>query len=524
MRMLDETTPTPGPGLGNSALDATRRGRELQALGDAGRIDVLVVGGGVTGTGVALDAAARGLRTVLVEAEDLAFGTSRWSSKLVHGGLRYLASGGVGIAHESAVERDALLTTIAPHLTRAIPQLVPTFDGGGLPGQLLVRAGFLAGDVLRRTAGTSPRVLPRSRRVATAEALRLAPTLRRAGLRGGMVAWDGQLVDDARLVVTIARTAAAHGATVLTRVRAEQVTGDSAVLRDTLTGETLTVRARSVINATGVWADRVDPSIELRPSRGTHLVFDAADFGGLDASLTVPIPGSTSRFVFAFPAAHGRVYVGLTDEDAPGPVPDEPQPTESEIEFLLDTVNSVLREPLRRGDIRGAFAGLRPLLRTADDATSDISREHAVLRSPGGPITIVGGKLTTYRQMAEDAVDTAVTAAGLTAGPCRTRRIPLVGAVSGRARDLIAAAPVLVERYGDQATQVLAAARRDPALAQPVAPGIDVLRAEFAYALSHEGALDESDLLDRRTRIGLVAGDRDAATAAAREAVAAARA
>ncbi|MEU6564718.1 glycerol-3-phosphate dehydrogenase/oxidase [Nocardia nova] len=518
--MLGESTPA---SRGDSALNAARRTRELRALGDADRIDVLVIGGGVTGTGVALDAAARGLRTVLVEANDLAFGTSRWSSKLVHGGLRYLASGGVGIAHESAVERDALLTTIAPHLTRAIPQVVPAYTDTPIAQRLLVRAGFLAGDVLRRSAGTSPRVLPRSRRVAAAEALRMAPTLRRAGLRGGTVAWDGQLVDDARLVVTIARTAAAHGATVLTRVRAEQVTGESAVLRDTLSGETLTVRARSVINATGVWADVVDPSIELRPSRGTHLVFDAAAFGGLDASLTVPIPGSTSRFVFAFPAAHGRVYLGLTDEDAPGPVPDEPQPTEDEITFLLDTANTVLREPLRRGDVRGAFAGLRPLLRTAADATSDISREHAVLRSPGGPITIVGGKLTTYRQMAEDAVDAAVAAAGFAAGPCRTRRIPLVGAVSGRARDRIAAPPVLVERYGDQAALVVAATRDDPGLAESVAPGIDVMRAEFAYALTHEGALDESDLLDRRTRIGLVPGDRAAALPAAREALAADR-
>lgn len=526
--MLDESASTAGHGLGDtagdSALNAARRGRELQALGDADRIDVLVVGGGVTGAGVALDAAARGLRTVLVEAHDLAFGTSRWSSKLVHGGLRYLASGGVGIAHESAVERDILLTTTAPHLTRPIPQLVPSFSGGSRPQRLLVRAGFLAGDVLRRSAGTSPRVLPRSRRVAAAEALRLAPTLRRAGLRGGMTAWDGQLVDDARLVVTIARTAAAHGATVLTRVRAEQVTGESAVLHDVLTGETLSVRARSVINAAGVWADQVDPSIELRPSRGTHLVFDAAAFGGLTASLTVPIPGSTSRFVFAFPAAHGRVYLGLTDEDAPGPVPDEPKPTDSEVDFLLDTVNTVLREPLRRSDIRGSFAGLRPLLRTAEDSTADISREHAVLHSPGGPITIVGGKLTTYRQMAEDAVDAAVAAAGLSAAPCRTKRIPLVGAVSGRSRDRIAAPGVLVERYGDQATQVLAAQRDNPGLAEPVAPGIDVLRAEFAYATTHEGALDESDLLDRRTRIGLVDSDRAAALPAAQEALAASRA
>lgn len=516
---MPDRTASARTGRGDSALNTARRSRELRELGDVDRIDVLVVGGGITGAGVALDAAARGLRTVLVEAHDLAFGTSRWSSKLVHGGLRYLASGGVAIAHESAVERNVLLTTTAPHLTRAIAQLVPAYSG--ITAQrALVRAGFLAGDVLRRTAGTSAAVLPRSRRVATAEALRLAPTLRRAGLRGGMVAWDGQLVDDARLVVTIARTAAAHGASVLTRVRAEQVTGESAVLHDTLTGETLTVRARTVINAAGVWADRVDSSIELRPSRGTHLVFDAVTFGGLDASLTIPIPGSTSRFVFAFPAAHGRVYLGLTDEDAPGPVPDEPQPTESEIDFLLDTANTVLREPLRRSDIRGAFAGLRPLLRTADDATADISREHAVLHSPGGPITIVGGKLTTYRQMAQDAVDAAVTAAGLTAGPCRTTRLPLVGAVAGQARDRVAAAPVLVGRYGDQAEQVVDAMRRDPHLAEPVAPGIDVVRAEFAYALSHEGAVDEDDLLDRRTRIGLVGSDRAAARSAARDAVA----
>ncbi|MCX4097436.1 glycerol-3-phosphate dehydrogenase/oxidase [Nocardia sp. alder85J] len=512
------TTNEPG-GPGNSALNADRRQRELLALGDDGAVDVLVVGGGVTGAGVALDAAARGLRTVLVERHDLAFGTSRWSSKLVHGGLRYLASGGVGIAHESARERHVLMTTTAPHLVRALPQVVPLLPRIGAPQRALVRAGFLAGDVLRRSAGTSTAILPRSRRVPTAEALRLVPTLRRGGLRGGLLSWDGQLVDDARLVVTIARTAAAHGASVLTRVEALEISGDSAVLHDTRSGETLTVRARAVINATGVWADRLDPAIELRPSRGTHLVFDAAAFGGLTAALTVPIPGSTSRFVFALPAPHGRVYLGLTDEDAPGPVPDEPRPTDAEIDFLLDTVNTVLREPLHRSDIRGSFAGLRPLLRTASDSTADISREHAVLHSPGGPITVVGGKLTTYRQMAQDAVDAAVAEAGLPAGPCRTMRIPLVGAITGTARDRIPAPPLLVERYGSEARAVLAPAQRDPALAEPVAPGIDVLRAEFAYAVAREGALDTADLLDRRTRIGLVPADRDAALPAAEAAL-----
>ncbi|MGW4243735.1 glycerol-3-phosphate dehydrogenase/oxidase [Nocardia sp. NPDC004722] len=502
----------------DSALNSARRQRELGALGGGGTIDVLVIGGGITGVGVALDAVSRGLRTVLVEKHDFAFGTSRWSSKLVHGGLRYLASGGVGIAHESAVERDILLTRTAPHLTRALPQVVPLLPTIGAAQKMLVRTGFLAGDVLRRAAGTSASVLPRSRRIAAAEALRFAPTVRRAGLRGGLLAWDGQLVDDARLVVGIARTAAREGATVLTRVEATNVTGTSATLRDTLTGETLDVTARSVINAAGVWADQVDSSIELRPSRGTHLVFDAAAFGGLTASLTVPIPGSTSRFIFAFPAAHNRVYLGLTDEEAPGPVPDVPHATDGEIDFLLDTVNTVLREPLSRSDIRGTFAGLRPLLRTGDDSTADISREHAVLTSPTGVITVVGGKLTTYRKMAEDAVDAAVAHAHLSAAPCRTRTLPLVGAVTGAGRDAIAAPPRLVERYGAEAATVLGLAEQDPALAAEVASGMDVTAAEFAFAVAYEGALDESDLLDRRTRIGLVDSDRKAAEPAAQAA------
>lgn len=505
---------------GDAALNGARRARELAQLGDGADIDVLVIGGGVTGAGAALDAAARGLRTVLVERHDLAFGTSRWSSKLVHGGLRYLASGQVGIAHESAVERGLLLGTIAPHLVRPLPQLVPLLPGIGVAQRTLIRAGFVAGDVLRRTAGTSAATLPRSRRVTTAEALRLAPTVRRDGLRGGLQAWDGQLVDDARLVVALARTAAAEGAKILTRVEALDVSGNSARLRDTLTGETITVTPRTVLNASGVWADQVDSSIELRPSRGTHLVFDAASFGGLTASLTVPVPGSTSRFVFAFPAAHGRVYLGLTDEDAPGPVPDEPRATDAEIDFLLETINTALREPLTRADIRGTFAGLRPLLKTAENSTADISRKHAVLRSPSGVITIVGGKLTTYRQMAQDGVDAAVAHGHLAAQPCRTKRLPLVGAVSGAARDRIAAPPLLVERYGSEATAVLAAAQHHPALFEPVAPGIDVTAAEFAFGISREGALDPDDLLDRRSRIGLIPEDRAAALPAAEAAFA----
>ncbi|GGL34583.1 glycerol-3-phosphate dehydrogenase/oxidase [Nocardia jinanensis] len=513
--MAENPFPTSGP-----ALNAHRRLRELTALGDDPNIDLLVIGGGVTGAGVALDAATRGLRTVLVERHDLAHGTSRWSSKLVHGGLRYLASGKVGIAHESAVERGILLRRTAPHLVRPLPQLVPLLPEIGLSTRALIRAGFLAGDGLRAAAGTPGALLPRSRRVTRAEALRLAPTVRQHGLRGGLQAWDGQLVDDARLVVALARTAAAHGATVLTRVAAEEAAGNRALLRDTLTGETLEVHAAAVVNATGVWADQVDTTIELRPSRGTHLVFDAAAFGGLTAALTVPVPGAVGRFIFALPAPHGRVYLGLTDEDAPGPVPDEPRPTGAEIDFLLDTVNTVLRIPLTHIDIRGSYAGLRPLLRTAGDSTADISREHAVLTAPSGLVTVVGGKLTTYRKMAQDAVDAAIAHAGLWAGPCRTRELPLTGAVGGVARDRLAAPQLLIERYGAEAPAIVTLAAANPELAEPVAPGADVLAAEFVWSLEQEGALDAADLLDRRTRIGLVPADRAAAHAAAVAAVA----
>ncbi|GGK64014.1 glycerol-3-phosphate dehydrogenase/oxidase [Nocardia camponoti] len=500
-------------------LNAARRERDLRALGDTPDVDVVVIGGGVTGVGVALDAAARGLSTVLVERADFAFGTSRWSSKLVHGGLRYLASGRVGIAHESAVERGILFGN-APHLVRALPQVVPLVPEVNGAQAALIRAGFAAGDALRVAARTSSSTLPRSRRIAPAETLRLAPTVRRAGLRGGLQAWDGQLVDDARLVVALARTAAGAGATVLTRVEAVAADGNSVQLRDTMTGETLSVAARAVINATGVWAGEVDGSIELRPSRGTHLVFDAAAFGGLNASLTVPVAGSIGRFVFAFPAAHGRVYLGLTDEDAPGPIPDEPMPTESEIDFLLDTINTVLREPLTRADIRGRFAGLRPLLKTADDSTADISREHAILRSPNGLLTVVGGKLTTYRRMAEDAVDAAVAGAGLAAGPCRTAALPLVGAVAGADRDAIDAPAVLIDRYGTDAREIVELWSTDPSSREAVAPGIDVTAAEFTFAVTNELATTVDDLLDRRTRIGLVREDREAAVPAAEKAIA----
>ncbi|BBY09207.1 glycerol-3-phosphate dehydrogenase/oxidase [Mycobacterium noviomagense] len=505
------------------ALNAARRTADLQALADGAPVDVIVIGGGITGTGIALDAAARGLRVALVEKHDLAFGTSRWSSKLVHGGLRYLASGNLGIARRSAVERGILMARNAPHLVRAMPQLVPLLPTMGHAERTLVRAGFLAGDVLRKLAGTPGSVLPRSRRISAQRVIDMAPAVRRDGLDGGLLAYDGQLIDDARLVTAMARTAAQYGARILTYVAASQATGTSVRLTDHRSGGSFDVSARAVINATGVWAADIDPSLRLRPSRGTHLVFDAAAFGNPTAALTIPIPGELNRFVFAMPEQLGRVYLGLTDEDAPGPIPDVPQPTPGEIDFLLDTVNTALGTALRPSDVIGSYAGLRPLVDTGAGRTADISREHAVVDSPSGVISVIGGKLTEYRYMAQDVLDRAIRSRGLTARPCRTRNLPLVGAPANpgsTARPATGLPASLVARYGAEAPSVVAAASCERPT-DPVADGIDVIRAEFEYAVTHEGALTVEDIVDRRTRIGLVPADRERTVDVANEFVAA---
>jgi len=498
-------------------LDAARRASELAALAEK-PVDVLVIGGGITGVGIALDAATRGLSVALVEKHDLAFGTSRWSSKLVHGGLRYLATGNIGIARRSAIERGILMTRNAPHLVHAMRQLVPLLPEMSRASRALVRTGFLAGDGLRALAGTSATTLPRSVRVDAGRAAELVPAVRRDGLDGALLAYDGQLIDDARLVTAVARTAAQHGASILTRVAASSATGTSARLTDELTGESFDATAHVVINAAGVWAGELDESIRLRPSRGTHLVFDAAAFGNPTAALTVPIPGELNRFIFAMPEQLGRVYLGLTDEDAPGPVPDVPQPTSAEIDFLLNTVNTALATDLTTADIKGSYAGLRPLIDTGGGNTADVSREHAVVESGNGVLSVIGGKLTEYRYMAEDVLNRAVAQRGLSAGQCATRSMPLVGApdnpVSDRQRADLPAS--LVARYGAEASHVFAVATCARPT-DPVADGIDVTRAEFEYAVTHEGALTVEDILDRRTRIGLVAADRERAEAVAAE-------
>jgi glycerol-3-phosphate dehydrogenase len=493
-----------------------------------GDVDLVVIGLGITGAGVALDAVTRGLSVLAVDAHDLAFGTSRWSSKMVHGGLRYLARGQVGVAHESAVERGILMEVTAPHLTRPMPMLVPLSSSVSRVQTVVTRGGLLAGDLLRMGARTGAATLPRPRHLSVTEALRLVPALRPAGLRGAMIGWDGQLEDDARLVTTVARTAAAHGAHVRTRARVLRAGGTEVELRDELTGGTTTVTARAVVNAAGVWAGSLVEGITLRPSRGTHLVLRQDTLPGLTMSVFCPVPGETNRYVMVLPQPDGTVYAGLTDEPVDGEVPDVPEPTEPEIGFLLDVVSAAFSRQLHRSDVVGAYAGLRPLLdlghEGADGRTADLSRRHATLTSPSGVITIVGGKLTTYRRMAEDAVDAAVARAGLAATPCRTRTLPLLGAAP---RDQLAALELparLVRRYGTDAALVLDTAREvtglpDAELLAPIADGVPTTLAELVFGVTHEGAVDAADLLDRRTRVGLVPADRARAVPAAERAL-----
>ncbi|WP_370327793.1 glycerol-3-phosphate dehydrogenase/oxidase [Euzebya sp.] len=510
-----------GPGGGRdvpSALTAVRRRRELERLAEGWRPDLLVVGAGFTGAGIALDAALRGLSVAVVDRADLASGTSRWSSKLVHGGLRYLAGGDLALARESALERGVLMERVAPHLVRPLPFVTPLNAGMPPVSGALAGLGYLAGNALRLSAGTSGLTLPGPRLVGPRRARAMVPAIGRPALRGAWVNTDGQLVDDVRAVVAIARTAAAFGAAVLPHVAVTAVGADRADLVDARTGEGFEARAGRVVVAAGAWSDALDDRVVLRPSKGVHLVLDGAALGHPTAAVAAPVPGHLSRFVFALPQLDGRVYLGLTDDPVSGAVPDEAPVLDAERDFLLDAISRVLDRPLTPSDVVGGYAGYRPLVAggegAAPAATADLSRAHLVLDDPDGPITIVGGKLTTYRRMAADVVDR------VSDRPCTTDRQPLVGALPRRRLPDVPARPWLVARYGGEAPDLEALIAADPWLAGPVVDGLPHLRVELAFAVRREGATSVADLLDRRTRIGLVASDRDAAVPIAEEVLA----
>ena len=534
-------------------LSPEYRADVVRRLTQGAEYDLIVVGGGVTGCGVALDAITRGLKVLLVEGQDLAFGTSRWSSKLAHGGLRYLATGNVGIARRSAVERGLLMETIAPHLTRALPQVV-AMDGFS-PQKFIPRLGFIAGDILRMAARTSSTTLPRSRTISSSQVKKLCPAAADS-TKFGFVNYDGQLIDDARLVTALARTFAGYGGDVLTHAKASIKPGREqgkkvvsvelspeiplgSTSGENTPGEPLQVRAAGVINATGVWAGQLEKDVTVTPSRGTHLVVDAEKLGNPTGALTVAVPGSSSRFCFILPVQLGRCYIGITDDSAE--FSDVPQAPESDIRWILDVINAGLQTSLTEDDVLGAFAGLRPLVqvkapKSDSTSTADLSREHLILHRDG-VVTVTGGKLTEYRLMAQQTVDEALrdkeisSSLDAQAGPCVTKQVSLVGASADRspraagqinlAHSVTRALPAsLVNRYGAEAANVLAACTL-PDGSEKVAD-LDITRAEFAYAVSHEGALTVGDILDRRTRIGLVAADRAAAEDTAREVLSAA--
>ncbi|SDF67888.1 glycerol-3-phosphate dehydrogenase [Blastococcus aurantiacus] len=507
------------------SLSPALRGRDLEQVAGS-LVDVVVVGGGVTGAGVALDAAARGLSVVLLERTDLAAGTSRWSSKLVHGGLRYLAHGEIALARESARERAVLMGATAPHLVRQLPFLIP--DAAGRDVSALGGLGGHLGDLVRFSVAGGRGSLPATRRVGADDVGRMVPAVRPG--RGGVVFWDGQLSDDARLVVALARTASAYGARVLTGATVTAVDGattpssGSAEVHAAVDGAVLTLRARTVVNAAGVWAQRLAPGIRLVPSRGSHLVLRGDRLGSPSAALTVPLPGSRSRYVFALPQADGLVYLGITDEPVEGPVPDDdPQPSDAEVQQLLDTVNQVLAEPLTRDDLVGAYAGYRPLVLPESagtghrpggpaTATADLSRTH-LLAWDGPVLSVVGGKLTTYRAMAEETVDAVVARLGGTARST-TARLPLVGAAPRPVLDALPSPARLVARYGTEAPEVEALGPDLVVAGRPETVG------ELRFAVRHEGARTVADLLDRRTRFGLVPADRARAVPVAEQVLA----
>ncbi len=484
-------------------MNAATRRRSLEALAGGTAVDVLVVGGGITGVGVALDAASRGLSVALLERGDLATGTSRWSSKLAHGGLRYLAQGQVGVAWESARERALLMTRIAPHLIEPLPFVIPL--GGEALGhakEAETRVGLAIGDALRTASGISRRSLPRPHRVSGHEARALVPGLRGDALRGALLQWDGRLEDDARLVVAIARTAAAHGAHVVTRARVTALHGEGAAAVDELTGQAFAVRARHVVNATGVWAGTLTDTVTLRPSKGAHLVLDAAALGHPRAAVNLPVPAQRGRWVFAVPAPDGLVIAGITDDPYAGAPVDAPQVTAEEETFLREALSPAFTGGVPAEAVVGRYAGLRPLL-DGEGETKDLSRRHAVVHDEAtGALTLVGGKLTTYRRMAQDAVDR------LTDVPCRTPQLPLLGAAGPRPSS---PHPRLVRRFGTEAAAVAALADGRPSLLEPLAPGVPALGVEVLWARDRELALDAEDVLDRRLRLDLHDARRAAA-------------
>ncbi|PJJ73152.1 glycerol-3-phosphate dehydrogenase [Diaminobutyricimonas aerilata] len=514
----------------NSVSRSTRLGPEERAAAIASmrekELDVLVIGGGIVGTGSALDAVTRGLRTGMVEARDWGSGTSSRSSKLVHGGIRYLEQLDFRLVREALIERGLLLQRIAPHLVKPVRFLYPLTKP--LIERFYIGAGMTLYDLFSYSGGRPPGV-PHHRHLTRRQLLRAAPSLKSDAYVGGLVYYDAQ-VDDARYVSTLARTASAYGAHVASRVRVdgfvkvgERVVGVRA--RDLESGEEFEIRAKQVVNATGVWTDDTQSMVgergqfKVRASKGIHLVVPRDRFQSKVGLLL----RTEKSVLFVIP--WGRHWlIGTTDTDW-NLDKAHPAATAADIDYLLERVNEVLAVPLTREDVEGVYAGLRPLLAGESDQTSKLSREHIVAHTVPGLVVVAGGKWTTYRVMARDAIDAAAAALDAKVPPSVTQDIALLGAEGYQAawnkRAKIASAfgvhPVRIEhllnRYGVMTDELLDLIRKRPELQEPLPGADDYIQAEVVYAATHEGAMHLEDVLARRTRISIEAWDRGVSAA-----------
>ena len=470
------------------------RANQLETLKE--NFDVLIIGGGATGLGIAVDAATRGYRTALVEAGDFAQATSSRATKLVHGGVRYLASGQIHLVYEALHERAVMLRN-APHLVQALPFALPAYKWINLP---FYGVGLKIYDLLSGRSTMGPTSI-----LSRGETIKRLPNIATKSLRGSILYHDGQF-DDARLALALARTAQDYGASVLNYVRSKsfikeggKITG--AIVADVETGTEIVVRAKTVINATGIFVDdlrqqddRVIPKL-LSVSRGTHIVVAESVLAGHTAIMVPKTPDG--RVIFAIPWS-GRVVIGTTDLAATA-VEMEPGHQESEIEYLMETINPYLAKPITRTDILSVFSGLRPLVTGKSATTSKLSREHFIDASLSGLITVAGGKWTTYRRMAEDVLDFAIKRQMLPTRACRTNEIRLRGAPSSGPP-----APGPLFRYGTDGEEILRLQEEDPALAAPISPTFPFTFAEVAYAVRHEMARTVEDVLSRRMRALLI--------------------
>ncbi|MFJ9554819.1 glycerol-3-phosphate dehydrogenase/oxidase [Nocardiopsis sp. NPDC101807] len=500
------------------------RAEALASMKD-GELDVLVVGGGIVGAGIALDAVSRGLSTGLVEARDFASGTSSRSSKLIHGGLRYLEQFDFELVREALHERGLLLTTIAPHLVRPVPFLFPFARQWE---RAYIGAGVTLYDALAMSSRNN-RGLPSHRHLSRNGALKVFPALKRSALAGAIQYWDCQ-VDDARLVTSVLRTAAGLGAGIASRVQAvgflregEHVVGAS--VADLETGDELRIRARQVVNAAGVWTDDIQEmvggrgQIHVSASKGIHLVVPR---DRIQASSGM-ILRTEKSVLFVIP--WGRHWIIGTTDTAWDLDKENPAASRADIDYVLDHVNQVLRTPLGRDDVEGVYAGLRPLLTGESEETSKLSREHTVAHPVPGLVLIAGGKYTTYRVMAKDAVDAVAHGLGGGVPQSVTDRLPLVGADGYAAlynqryrlaRDSglhVSRITHLLRRHGSGVHDLLDLVRERPDLGRPLAAADDYLRAEIVYAAEAEGARHLEDVLSRRTRISFETWDRGIAAA-----------